>query len=100
MGNMDFNAGDYQARTEMAAVPAGKYLCRIEDTERKNTKNNEAQYLQITHVVTEGEYKGRKIFERLNLWTAQGLERFNDYLHSRSCGGRARRRAVPRTHGD
>jgi hypothetical protein len=72
MGNMDFNASDYQACTEMGAVPADKYCCRIEDTERKNTKNNEAQYLQITHVITEGEYKGRKIFDRLNLWTAQG----------------------------
>jgi hypothetical protein len=28
--------------------------------------------LQITHVITEDEYKGRKIFDRLNLWIAQG----------------------------
>jgi hypothetical protein len=72
MGNLDFTAADYQPRTEMAAVPAGKYLCRVEDTERKDTKNGDAQYLQITHVITDGEYKGRKIFDRLNLWTAQG----------------------------
>ena len=79
MGNLDFNAADYEPRGEMSAVPAGKYRCRIEDTERKDTKPDpknpnkpEAQYLQITHVITEGEYKGRKIFDRLNLWIAQG----------------------------
>jgi hypothetical protein len=79
MGNLDFNQSDYQPRSEMGAVPAGKYRCRIEDTERKDTKPDpknpnkpEAQYLQITHVITEGEYKGRKIFDRLNLWIAQG----------------------------
>ena len=72
MGNMDFDPSGYQPRTEMAAVPAGKYLCRVEDTERKDTKNGDAQYLQITHVITEGEYKRRKIFDRLNLWSAQG----------------------------
>ena len=72
MANMDFDPSGYQPRTEMAAVPAGKYCCRVEDTERKDTKNGDAQYLQITHVITEGEYKGRKIFDRLNLWSAQG----------------------------
>jgi hypothetical protein len=72
MGSLDFNPAGYQPRTEMGAVPAGKYLCRIDDTERKSTKNGDAQYLQITHTITEGEYKGRKIFDRLNLWTAQG----------------------------
>jgi hypothetical protein len=71
MGNLDFSQNEYEPRKEMGAVPAGKYRCRIEDTERKDTKNHEAQYLQITHVITEGEYKGRKIFDRLNLWTAQ-----------------------------
>ena len=74
MGNMDFAAADYEPRGEMGAVPAGKYRCRIEDTERKDTKNGDAQYLQITHVITEGEYKGRKIFDRINLWIAQGGE--------------------------
>src|SRR5687768_13180569 len=74
MGNMDFNQSDYQPRGEMGAVPAGKYSCRIEDTERKDTKSGDAQYLQITHVITEGEYKGRKIFDRLNLWSAQNGE--------------------------
>ena len=70
MGNLDFNPGGYQPRTEMDAVPAGKYFCRVEDTERKDTKNGDAQYLQITHTIPEGEYKGRKIFDRLNLWAA------------------------------
>jgi hypothetical protein len=71
-GSLNFNASDYQPRAEVGAVPAGKYLCIAEDTERKNTKNEEAQYLQITWQIIEGEYKGRKIFERLNLWKAQG----------------------------
>ena len=72
MGNLDFNQNEYEPRKEIGAVPAGKYRCRIEETERKDTKNHDAQYLQITHVITEGEYKGRKIFDRLNLWVAQG----------------------------
>lgn len=72
MGNLDFNASDYEPRKEMGAVPAGKYLCVVEDTGRKNTKNDSAQYLQISWSIIEGEFKGRKIFDRLNLWAASG----------------------------
>lgn len=72
MGNLDFNASDYEPRKEMGAVPAGKYLCMVEDTERKNTKNDSAQYLQITWSIIDGECKGRKIFDRLNLWAESG----------------------------
>jgi hypothetical protein len=68
MGNLDFNAHEVQPSSPMEAVPAGSYPVRITDTEIKQTKNGNGRYLQITLDIIDGEFKGRKLFDRLNLW--------------------------------
>lgn len=69
MGNLNFDATTVQPSSPMEVLPRGKYVVQIDDTEKKETKAQDgAAYLQLTMTVTEGEFKGRKLFDRLNLW--------------------------------
>lgn len=48
-------------------LPAGDYPVIISDSEMKDTKNFDGQYLNLTLTIVDGQYKGRKLFNRLNL---------------------------------
>lgn len=48
-------------------IPAGKYLCVITDSEEKPNAKGTGTYINFTLEVIEGEHKGRKLWERLNL---------------------------------
>ncbi len=68
MANLNgFNAHEVDPTTEFDPVPAGQYLAVITESEMKPTKNNNGSYLQLTFEILEGEYKGRKLWARLNL---------------------------------
>ena len=67
MAALDFDATEVEPRTGFDAIPAGKYKVVIEDTEDKPTRKGDGSYLQITFVVTDGDYAGRKLWSRLNL---------------------------------
>lgn len=62
-----FNANDVDPNFAFEAIPAGKYLAVITESEMKPTKSGGGRYLQFTFQVIEGEYKGRLIWSRLNL---------------------------------
>ena len=68
MGNLNFDATTVEPSAPMEAVPAGTYPVRIAETEIKQTKNGNGRYLQLTLDIIDGQYKGRKLFDRLNLW--------------------------------
>ncbi len=70
MGNMDFDATNVEPNAPMDAIPSGKYIAKIAETEIKETKSGKGKYLQITLEIVEGQFKGRKVFDRLNLWNA------------------------------
>jgi hypothetical protein len=67
MAKIGFNANNVEPSTPMDVLPAGKYLCIAIASELKPTKNGAGEYLQITFEVLDGQFKGRKIFERLNI---------------------------------
>jgi hypothetical protein len=67
MAKLGFNAASIEPSTPMDVLPKGKYLCMAVASELKPTRNNTGEYLQITFEVLEGNHKGRKIFERLNI---------------------------------
>lgn len=67
MAKIGFNAANVEPATPMDVLPAGKYLCMAIASELKPTKSGGGEYLQITFEVLDGTYKGRKIFERLNI---------------------------------
>lgn len=62
-----FNANEVDPNFAFEAIPAGKYLAVIVDSEMKPTKNGDGQYLQFAFQIIEGEYKGRLLWSRLNL---------------------------------
>jgi len=62
-----FNANDVEPATDFEAIPAGKYLAVITESEVKPNKLGTGSYLQLTFQVIEGEYKNRFLWARLNL---------------------------------
>jgi hypothetical protein len=62
-----FDANQVEPTTEFEAIPAGKYLAVIIDSEMKPTKSATGSYLQLAFEILEGEYKGRHLWARLNL---------------------------------
>ena len=67
MGNLDFNANTVEPATDFEAIPAGKYVAAVVASEMKPTKAGTGNYLELTFEVLEGEFKGRKLWARLNL---------------------------------
>ncbi|KAF1045647.1 DUF669 domain-containing protein [Xylophilus sp.] len=65
-GSYDPNA---EAQAEFSAIPTGEYLSVIVDSDMKPTKSGDGEFLELTYQVSEGEYKGRKVWARLNLKT-------------------------------
>lgn len=67
MSNLgDFNAEHVDPHEEITAIPTGKYTAMIVASEMKTAKSG-GEYLELTFQITEGEYKDRKVWSRLNL---------------------------------
>tara|TARA_R100000951_G_scaffold75654_1_gene63776 strand:+ start:126 stop:599 length:474 start_codon:yes stop_codon:yes gene_type:complete len=62
-----FNAMSVEPQTSYQPIPADWYKCVITNTEEKPTKKQNGTYLQLDIEVIEGNFAGRKVFERLNL---------------------------------
>ena len=62
-----FDASTVEPATDFDPIPAGKYLGVISDSEFKPTKSGNGNFLELTFEVLEGEYKGRRLWSRLNL---------------------------------
>ncbi|MCK6486567.1 MAG: DUF669 domain-containing protein [Phycisphaerae bacterium] len=63
----NFNANEVDPNFAFEAIPAGKYLAVITESEMKATKSGTGQYLEFTFQIIDGEYKGRSVWSRLNL---------------------------------
>lgn len=62
--------------TEFEPVPAGRYLTRVEECEEK--EGTEHPYLNFKHVIVDGEFEGRFIFDIASfspkaLWKLKGV---------------------------
>jgi hypothetical protein len=68
MTAIQFDATQVSPESKFAPVPNGDYPVVITESEVKPTKDGAGQYLQLTLEVIDGHYKGRKIWDRLNLW--------------------------------
>lgn len=67
MSLLNFDARNVQPAADMAPIPAGEYPAIIVDSAMKETKDRTGQYLELTHEVIDGPFKGRKVWARLNL---------------------------------
>jgi len=67
-GNLGGNFGAGEYKDEYQPLPVDRYKLAITDTVMKPTKANPSvSYLQVEMEIQEGQYQGRKMFNRLNL---------------------------------
>ena len=65
-----FDASAVEPSTGYDVLPPGKYMAQIVASEMRATKDGTGQYLYLEVDVLEGQYAGRKLFDRLNLVNA------------------------------
>lgn len=63
----EFNPSDVPP-DEYELVPPGLYQACIVASDIKETKNGRGKYINLQLEIQVGEYSGRKVFDRLNLW--------------------------------
>ncbi len=62
-----FDATKVDPNVGFDPVPAGDYTVIAADSEMKTTKDKKGSYLQFSLEIIDGEFKGRILFDRLNL---------------------------------
>ncbi|MFN4204803.1 MAG: DUF669 domain-containing protein [Agrobacterium albertimagni] len=62
-----FDATGVDPMKPMDVLPPGKYPAQIVASDMRLTKDGMGQYLNLEIDVLDGPYKGRKLFDRLNL---------------------------------
>ena len=62
-----FDASQIEPSTAYEVLPPGKYLAQIVNSEMRPTRDGMGQYLYLEIDILEGQYAGRKLFDRLNL---------------------------------
>lgn len=67
MAQLNFNAATVPPSSAFELLPAGWYNVRMTASEMKPTQDGAGSYLNLTFTVDDGPFKGRKIFDRLNL---------------------------------
>ena len=67
MASLQFDATAIEPATSFDVLPKGEYLAAAVSSEMKSTKAMTGKYLQLSFEILEGKFKGRRIFERLNL---------------------------------
>src|SRR5688572_9047600 len=70
MAQLSFDATTIAPAEAFAVIPAGQYLAHIVASEMRATKDGSGQYLWLELDILEGEQKGRKLWDRLNLENA------------------------------
>ena len=62
-----FDASKLEPAQALLPIPAGEYKGVITTSVEKPTKAQTGSYLELEIQLLEGEYKGRKVYDRLNL---------------------------------
>lgn len=63
----DYNAEDYKPMENREPIPPGKYEAQIVESSVDDTKNGNGKVLKLVWQVLDGEFQGRKVFDRVNL---------------------------------
>jgi hypothetical protein len=68
MANLSgFDARQVEPAGEFEPIPAGKYHAVITESDMKSTKSGKGSLLQLKFQITDGEFKNRILWTRLNL---------------------------------
>lgn len=66
MAQMNINTADLPDQDRFEPIPAGKYAVQIIESDSVALKTGNGESLNITLEVIEGDFAGRKVFDRLN----------------------------------
>lgn len=67
MATFNFDASKIAPTTSFAPIPAGQYLSHITESDLVATKDGTGQMLKLTFEILDGQFKGRKIWNNLNV---------------------------------
>jgi hypothetical protein len=62
----EFDSESIAPQEAFDILPVGEYECMVTASDIKTTKAGDGQYLWLELTITEGDYKGRKVFDRIN----------------------------------
>ncbi len=67
--SVDLNGfdADQVPESEFTPLPEGEYVAVISESEQKPTKAGDGSYVKLKIEIVDGDYKGRVLFENLNL---------------------------------
>lgn len=86
MANLVFDATQVAPQESFTPIPAGIYIAQAIDSEVKPLKSGNGQALNLTFEVLDGQFKGRKVFSRLNIQhTNQQAEQIGQKQLSQLC---------------
>ena len=66
-GGSGFDTHSVEPQQDFTALPPGKYPVIVEKAEVKPTKAQTGHYLEITMSVLDGQFKNRKLWDRINI---------------------------------
>lgn len=67
MSQLNFNAATVEPSAALEPLPTGWYTMQIVGSDMKPTARGDGSYLELELQVIDGEFQGRKVFDRLNL---------------------------------
>jgi len=67
MANLNHTVNPDEIEGDFEALPAGEYLAVIENSLIADTKSGSGKMLKLTYQVIDGVFRGKKIFENLNI---------------------------------
>jgi len=67
MAALNFDASQVEPNAPIEVLPPGDYIVQIVGSEMKSTKDETGQMLWLEYDIIDGEFAGRKLWDRLNL---------------------------------
>ena len=67
MARFQFDSSAVAPQAPMGVIPAGTYLAHITESDVVDLKSGNGQGLKLTFEVIDGQFKGRKVWENLNV---------------------------------
>lgn len=68
LSNLNFDAREVEPNSGFEPIPAGKYNVIITESEMVKTKAGDGEFLKIALQIQGGDYNGRMLWDRLNLY--------------------------------
>ena len=67
MAQFNFDASQVAPQQSVGPLPAGTYLAHITESDVQPLKSGNGEGLKLTFEIIDGQFKGRKVWENLNI---------------------------------